>query len=111
MIEPIESFLHYLAVEKGYSEHTISAYRNDLTGLAQVVGHNCQVALAFDIPEDAQKVLSSLSTRPSIISALILAPSGKPFAAYSRDQLADGTAKQEATCQKTGAYQKQENSW
>jgi integrase/recombinase XerD len=34
MKEPIESFLHYLAVEKGYSEHTISAYRNDLTGLA-----------------------------------------------------------------------------
>src|SRR4030042_5492146 len=35
MIEPIESFLHYLAVEKGYSEHTISAYRNDLTGLVE----------------------------------------------------------------------------
>ena len=35
MIEPIESFLHYLAVEKGYSEHTISAYRNDLKGLAE----------------------------------------------------------------------------
>ena len=35
MIEPIESFLHYLAVEKGYSEHTISAYRNDLRGLAE----------------------------------------------------------------------------
>jgi len=34
MIESIESFLHYLAVEKGYSEHTISAYRNDLKGLA-----------------------------------------------------------------------------
>ncbi len=34
MIEPIESFLNYLAVEKGYSEHTIAAYRNDLTGLA-----------------------------------------------------------------------------
>ncbi len=33
MIEPIESFLNYLAVEKGYSEHTIAAYRNDLTGL------------------------------------------------------------------------------
>jgi integrase/recombinase XerD len=33
MIEPIESFLNYLAVEKGYSGHTISAYRNDLTGL------------------------------------------------------------------------------
>jgi integrase/recombinase XerD len=35
MKEPIENFLHYLAVEKGYSEHTISAYRNDLTGLAE----------------------------------------------------------------------------
>jgi integrase/recombinase XerD len=35
MIEAIESFLHYLAVEKGYSEHTISAYHNDLTGLTE----------------------------------------------------------------------------
>jgi len=34
MIEIIESFLNYLAVEKGYSEHTGAAYRNDLTGLA-----------------------------------------------------------------------------
>jgi integrase/recombinase XerD len=34
MIELIESFLNYLAVEKGYSEHTVAAYRNDLTGLA-----------------------------------------------------------------------------
>jgi len=34
MIESIESFLNYLAVEKGYSEHTVAAYRNDLTGLA-----------------------------------------------------------------------------
>jgi integrase/recombinase XerD len=35
MNESIESFLHYLAVEKGYSEHTIAAYRNDLTGLTE----------------------------------------------------------------------------
>jgi len=35
MIKSIENFLHYLSVEKGYSEHTISAYRNDLTGLAE----------------------------------------------------------------------------
>jgi len=34
MREPIDSFLNYLAVEKGYSKHTIDAYRNDLTGLA-----------------------------------------------------------------------------
>lgn len=34
MVELIDNFLHYLAVEKGYSEHTIAAYRNDLTALA-----------------------------------------------------------------------------
>jgi len=38
MKEPIENFLHFLAVEKGYSEHTISAYRNDLTGLVDFAG-------------------------------------------------------------------------
>jgi integrase/recombinase XerD len=35
MKDSIENFLHYLAVEKGYSEHTISAYRNDLSGLIE----------------------------------------------------------------------------
>ncbi len=34
MKELIENFLNYLSVEKGYSVHTIAAYRNDLTGLA-----------------------------------------------------------------------------
>jgi integrase/recombinase XerD len=35
MKEPIENFLNYLAVEKGYSENTIDAYRNDLNGLIE----------------------------------------------------------------------------
>ena len=34
MREEIRSFLNYLAVEKGYSENTVAAYRNDLSGLA-----------------------------------------------------------------------------
>ena len=32
--EDIESFLNYLTVEKGYSENTVAAYRNDLLDLA-----------------------------------------------------------------------------
>ncbi len=44
MKEPIENFLHYLAVEKGYSEHTISAYRNDLTGLADFANKDKSVS-------------------------------------------------------------------
>jgi integrase/recombinase XerD len=50
MIEAIESFLHYLAVEKGYSEHTISAYRNDLMGLlefAQKESHDQQAVSSW----------------------------------------------------------------
>jgi integrase/recombinase XerD len=34
MIESVDNFLNYIAVEKGYSEHTIAAYRNDLTAMA-----------------------------------------------------------------------------
>ncbi len=37
MKEDINSFLTYLTVEKGYSENTISAYRNDLYQLADFV--------------------------------------------------------------------------
>jgi len=35
--EAIDSFLNYLAVERGYSENTIDAYRNDLYQLADFV--------------------------------------------------------------------------
>jgi integrase/recombinase XerD len=38
MKEAIDSFLNFLAVEKGYSGHTIAAYRNDLTGLTEFAG-------------------------------------------------------------------------
>ena len=37
MKEDINSFLNYLAVEKGFSENTIAAYRNDLYQLASFV--------------------------------------------------------------------------
>ena len=46
MREPIDSFLNYLAVEKGYSGHTIDAYRNDLNGLTEFAsGRGLQAGL------------------------------------------------------------------
>jgi len=35
--EEIDSFLNYLTVEKGFSDNTVAAYRNDLSGLASFV--------------------------------------------------------------------------
>ncbi|MBU0483123.1 MAG: PAS domain S-box protein [Proteobacteria bacterium] len=57
-------------------------YRNELTSLAKVVGFNSQAALAFAIPEDAEKVLASLGNHPSIISARITDNTGELFARY-----------------------------
>ncbi len=37
MKEPIESFLNYLKVEKGFSENTLAAYKNDLYQLSSFV--------------------------------------------------------------------------
>jgi len=36
--EEINSFLNYLTVEKGFSDNTVAAYRNDLSGLASFAG-------------------------------------------------------------------------
>ena len=40
MKEDIERFLNYLSVEKGFSENTLAAYRNDLAQLASFVEEN-----------------------------------------------------------------------
>lgn len=61
--------------------------------LANITGNNCQAALMFDIPEDAEKMLSSLSADESIIFACVYTPDGKVFAQYHKsDKYADITA-------------------
>ena len=40
MKEDIESFLNYLTVEKGFSENTVSAYRNDLYQLVDYINED-----------------------------------------------------------------------
>lgn len=55
---------------------------DDLIMLAEVTGHNCRAPLAFDVPEDAEIVISALSAKPSIVYAAILNTEGKVFASY-----------------------------
>ena len=63
MKEAIDNFLNYLAVEKGFSENTIFAYRNDLQQLASFVGK--EVAKRSTVPSwasfDRQSMLLYLS--------------------------------------------------
>ncbi|MHB1294987.1 MAG: site-specific tyrosine recombinase XerD [Anaerolineae bacterium] len=44
MQQQIDSFLNSLRVEKGYSNNTIVAYRNDLTQFAQYLGDNASIS-------------------------------------------------------------------
>jgi PAS domain S-box-containing protein len=53
---------------------------------AQIAGSNAVSAILFDDPSSAEKTLSALQASPNIISAGILAPDGRPFAAYSRNK-------------------------
>lgn len=49
MIRTVASFLDYLTVEKGFSQNTIAAYRNDLTQFAEFVrGHLAEKGVEAD---------------------------------------------------------------
>jgi PAS domain S-box-containing protein len=66
----------------GHRQETV----RDMSSLADVVGRNCQVAVAFDIPEDAEKMLAALAAQPSNASAYIYDKEGKVFAEYHRGE-------------------------
>ena len=53
-----------------------------LHSMAGLVGGNCQAALAFGIPEDAEDILGTLNTRPSIRLARVYDSEGRLFAQY-----------------------------
>jgi signal transduction histidine kinase len=54
----------------------------DLRSVAEIVENNCLASLAFDIPEDADSVLSSLRDKKSVVSAIIYLPDGRVFGAH-----------------------------
>jgi len=62
--------------------HLKKSYHDDLNSLAQVLARNCEASLAFQLPEDAGRVISTLSARPSIRYALIQDVNGAVFAEY-----------------------------
>jgi signal transduction histidine kinase/ActR/RegA family two-component response regulator/HAMP domain-containing protein len=66
--------------------------------LARIVSANSTAALAFRDDQDAQEVLATLRTEPSIVAAALYNADGKPFATY-----AAGDTRGEAFPQQLGA--------
>ncbi len=75
------------SVHQSRQEHERQLYT-----IVGMIAHNSQAALAFDIAEDAEKVLSSLDIDDSIIFACIYNSAGKVMAVYRQaDQPEDLT--------------------
>jgi PAS domain S-box-containing protein len=56
---------------------------DNLESVAKLIGHNCQVALSFNIPEDAEKMLLALSAKPSVVLAVVYDADNNVFATYT----------------------------
>ncbi len=61
------------------------AMRHDLATLAEIYGSNCTAALTFDDPKAAGELLSGLSAKRAIVSAVLYTADGTPFADYRRN--------------------------
>lgn len=51
----------------------------------KMIGYNCQAALVFDAPKDAEEILGALHVEPSIVHAYIYNQEGRLFSKYRRE--------------------------
>lgn len=61
-------------------------HEKHLDSIIGIISYNCQAALAFGIPEDAERILSSLDTDESIIMACIFDAKGDLLAVYRQTE-------------------------
>ena len=64
-------------------------FRNELirtiSAQAQIIGDSSVSAITFDDPDVARRTLSALQNSSNVLSAAIVTPDGRVFAAFSRD--------------------------
>lgn len=72
--------IFYFLVAQNFQKN----YLTDLENLVEIVGSNCTAALLFNVPEDAETVLSSLERRKSILSVRLYDTSHNLFASYDK---------------------------
>jgi len=72
------------------------ALERDLASMARAIGHNCEVALQFYIPEDAERILATVEARPAIVLACVYDADGQLLAAYDPEARATSALPLEA---------------
>jgi methyl-accepting chemotaxis protein len=86
MLTSTAALLVATAAVAAFSWKTVRrALANDLEAVADIVGANSTAAISFNDPKTAQETLSSVKTRPEIVSARIYDRKGKVLAKYDRD--------------------------
>lgn len=95
MITSMVSVLVACMIFIGFSvrSHKKMSVKN-LVSLTVMTSDNCLAALAFDVPEDANKLLAALKVSPSIRCAIIRNLDNNVFASYFRHDIS--SAQQEA---------------
>ena len=68
----------------------IDALGDDLETTANALGETCHATLAFNLPEEADKLLLTLKGKPTVVEAAIFTPDARPFAWYRRDTSLSG---------------------
>jgi len=56
--------------------------QQDLASLADAIGGNCEVALMFELPDDAEHILATVEAKPSVVQACLYDAKGSLFAAF-----------------------------
>jgi PAS domain S-box-containing protein len=85
----VNTFIALCVAGIGFAEYGVyqlkKARLEDLNALASMMGTNSTASLAFKDPKAAEEVLSALTAKPHILSAVIYDPDGAPFAVYTRN--------------------------
>ena len=64
--------------------------QEDLEAVGRILGDNTTAALSFSDRETAEELLAALAAKPQIVAAGVYDGSGRLFAAYTRDDEAEG---------------------
>ncbi len=63
----------------------LTALGDDLETTANALGKTCHATIAFNVPEETNRLLLTLKRKPTVVQARILAPETQTFAEYLRD--------------------------